>query len=93
MTKIDALLRRLLLLRQACPGAKALVFSQFPDALGLASKALDVMQVCYLLPTCYFCCYSVCHFVSFCHFVNLTQGHWCSASCLTDWGWQARRWT
>jgi len=27
------------------PSCKALVFSQFPDALGLASKALDVMQV------------------------------------------------
>jgi hypothetical protein len=45
MTKLEALLRRLLLLRQGQPGCKALVFSQFPDALALASKAMDVAQV------------------------------------------------
>jgi hypothetical protein len=49
MTKLEALLRRLLLLRQAEPGVKALVFSQFPDALALASKAMDVAQVRRLL--------------------------------------------
>ncbi len=45
MTKIEALLRRLLLMRSAEPGSKALVFSQYPDALALISKALHVMQV------------------------------------------------
>lgn len=35
MTKIDALLRRLLLLRAEAPDEKALVFSQFPQALEL----------------------------------------------------------
>eukprot|EP00967_Tisochrysis_lutea_P005115 scaffold6072_cov17-Tisochrysis_lutea.AAC.1 len=35
MTKIDALLRRLLLLREQAPDEKSLVFSQFPDALKL----------------------------------------------------------
>lgn len=46
MTKIEALLRRLLLMRAADPGSKALVFSQYPDALALISKALNVVQVC-----------------------------------------------
>lgn len=45
MTKLEALLRRVLLMREIDPGSKALVFSQFPDALVLASKALDVMKV------------------------------------------------
>lgn len=35
MTKIDALLRRLLLLREQAPDEKALVFSQFREALDL----------------------------------------------------------
>jgi hypothetical protein len=55
MTKLEALLRRLLLLRSAEPGVKALVFSQFPDALALASKAMDVAQVQLM-----FCCFSRC---------------------------------
>lgn len=45
MTKIEALLRRLLLMRASDPSAKALVFSQYPDALALISKALNVVQV------------------------------------------------
>lgn len=45
MTKIEALLRRLLLMRANDPTAKALVFSQYPDALALISKALNVVQV------------------------------------------------
>jgi len=42
MTKIDALLRRLLLLREQAPDEKSLVFSQFPDALKLVGRALKV---------------------------------------------------
>ncbi|KAF5839331.1 P-loop containing nucleoside triphosphate hydrolase protein [Dunaliella salina] len=42
MTKIDALLRRLLLLREQAPDEKSLVFSQFPDALKLVGRALSV---------------------------------------------------
>ena len=45
MTKLEALLRRLLLMRRTEPTAKALVFSQFPDALALASRALTVLEV------------------------------------------------
>eukprot|EP00775_Hariotina_reticulata_P011459 gene11459-11605_t len=45
MTKLEALLRRLLLMRSCEPACKALVFSQFPEVLALASKALDVVQV------------------------------------------------
>ena len=45
MTKIEALLRRLLLMRASDGTAKALVFSQYPDALALISKALNVLQV------------------------------------------------
>eukprot|EP00878_Enallax_costatus_P004389 GHUV01004626.1.p1 GENE.GHUV01004626.1~~GHUV01004626.1.p1 ORF type:complete len:398 (+),score=170.97 GHUV01004626.1:180-1196(+) len=45
MTKLEALLRRVLHMRSVDPTAKALVFSQFPDALVLASKALDVLQI------------------------------------------------
>jgi hypothetical protein len=45
MTKLEGLLRRLLLLRKACPEDKSLVFSQFPDALVLVGKALDVAHI------------------------------------------------
>jgi len=47
MTKIDALLRRLLLLRDRAPDEKSLVFSQFPAALELVSFA----NPCLTLPT------------------------------------------
>jgi hypothetical protein len=47
MTKLEALVRRLVLMRSQDPSCKALVFSQFPEVLGLASRALDVMQVGY----------------------------------------------
>ncbi len=42
MTKLEGLIRRLLHLARTAPGEKALVFSQFPEALRLAGKALDV---------------------------------------------------
>lgn len=45
MTKVEALLRRLVLMRQEDGSAKALVFSQYPEALSLVSKALKVLQV------------------------------------------------
>ncbi|KAG1672797.1 hypothetical protein FOA52_002785 [Chlamydomonas sp. UWO 241] len=45
MTKVEGLVRRLLWLREASPGEKVLVFSQFRDALVLLSKALDVNKV------------------------------------------------
>lgn len=45
MTKLEAVLRRVLHMRSVDPSAKALLFSQFPDALVLASKALDVLKV------------------------------------------------
>jgi hypothetical protein len=42
MTKLNALLRRLLALRASKPEEKSLVFSQFPEALRLLRKALKV---------------------------------------------------
>lgn len=45
MTKLEALLRRLLLLQRTAPQEKSLVFSQWPDALRLLSKALDVNKI------------------------------------------------
>lgn len=45
MTKISGLLRRLLLLAATSPGTKSLVFSQFPEALVLLGKALDVARL------------------------------------------------
>jgi hypothetical protein len=60
MTKIEALLRRLLLMRSQDPTAKALVFSQYQDALALISKALNVVQVCVCVDKWYFACMCVC---------------------------------
>ena len=45
MTKLEGLVRRLLLLRKRCADEKSLVFSQFPDALVLLGKALDVAHI------------------------------------------------
>lgn len=42
MTKLEGLLRRLLWLSRHAPAEKSLVFSQWPEALALAGKALDV---------------------------------------------------
>ena len=47
MTKIDGLLRRLLLLRDTAPDDKSLVFSQFPAALELVSKSFESNTLLY----------------------------------------------
>jgi hypothetical protein len=44
-TKISALMRRLLWLKQHQPQEKCLVFSQFPDALTLLGKALTLNDI------------------------------------------------
>lgn len=41
LTKLEALLRRLLHLRHSAPEEKSLVFSQFPEALALVGRALQ----------------------------------------------------
>jgi Zinc finger, C3HC4 type (RING finger) len=45
LTKIGALLRRVLHLRATAPTEKCLVFSQFPDALALVKSALAVNRI------------------------------------------------
>ncbi len=51
MTKLEGLLRRLLLLRQTVPDEKALVFSQFPAALELVGCVthIDTRLLCPVL--------------------------------------------
>lgn len=50
-TKIEALLRRVLQLRDAHPEHKSLVFSQFPEALKLVGRALHVNGVGHVMLT------------------------------------------
>ena len=45
MSKIEGLIRRIVRLRQVAPEEKSLVFSQYPDALKLVGKALNVNNV------------------------------------------------
>lgn len=45
MSKIEGLLRRIVRLRQVAPEEKSLVFSQYPDALKLVGKALNVNNI------------------------------------------------
>lgn len=45
MTKIEALLRRILLLKETRPQEKSLVFSSFEDALDLVGQALRENEV------------------------------------------------
>ena len=45
MSKIEGLVRRIVRLRQVVPEEKSLVFSQFPDALKLVGKALNVNNI------------------------------------------------
>ena len=45
MSKIEGLLRRIVKLRQVAPEEKSLVFSQYPDALKLVGKALNVNNI------------------------------------------------
>ena len=48
MSKIEGLLRRIVRLRQVAPEEKSLVFSQYPDALKLVGKALNVNNIKWL---------------------------------------------
>ena len=45
MSKIEGLLRRIIKLRKVAPEEKSLVFSQYPDALKLVGKALNVNNI------------------------------------------------
>ncbi len=45
MSKIEGLIRRIVRLRQVAPEEKSLVFSQYPDALKLVGKALNVNNI------------------------------------------------
>ena len=45
MSKIEGLVRRIVRLRQTAPDEKSLVFSQYPDALKLVGKALNVNNI------------------------------------------------
>lgn len=45
MSKIEGLLRCIVRLRQVAPEEKSLVFSQYPDALKLVGKALNVNNI------------------------------------------------
>ena len=45
MSKVEGLLRRIVRLRQVAPEEKSLVFSQYPDALKLVGKALNVNNI------------------------------------------------
>ncbi len=45
MSKIEGLVRRIVRLRQMVPEEKSLVFSQYPDALKLVGKALNVNNI------------------------------------------------
>ena len=45
MSKIEGLLRRSIRLRQVAPEEKGMVFSQYPDALKLVGKALNVNTI------------------------------------------------
>ena len=47
LTKVEALLRRILHLKRTAPDEKCLVFSQFPDALQLIGRALAVNNLPY----------------------------------------------
>ncbi len=50
-TKIEALLRRILALQATHPDQKSLIFSQFPEALKLIARALDVNSVKHVMLT------------------------------------------